>query len=65
MAQHQAKLEDTIEQAKQLQKAMKAGKVAASEIKAANHLASSRLFLSNAKLGSRFSMTNKGPKKVN
>lgn len=63
MAQHQAKLEETIEQTKALQKAMKAGKVAANQIQAANHIAASKVFLSNAHLGSRFSVGGKGGKK--
>ena len=47
MAQHQAKVDEAIEQAKSLAKAMKTGKIAADEIVAANHMGS-RLLTSRA-----------------
>ena len=56
MTQHQAKLEEAIEQAKALQKAMKAGTMASKEIMAANQMGSMLL-------GSRLSMS-KSPRGV-
>ena len=50
--QHQAKLDEAVEQAKALRKAMKSGTMAAAEIMAANQMGST-LLASHVNMGSR------------
>ena len=59
MAQHQAKIDEAIEQAKALAKAMRTGKMATAEIMAANQKGGSMLF------GSRASVEHGRKHKVN
>ena len=53
MAQHQAKIEEAVEQAKALRKAMKTGKMAAQEIMAANNLGSAMIALRSSRANIR------------
>jgi hypothetical protein len=62
MAQHQAKLEEAITQAKALRKAMKAGEMATEQIMAANPLGS--VLHSGASMRNSASWSKKGGRKV-